>query len=76
MSDEWIKDPYAWAHGKSDFVWTEFERTKNLLQLYCQAEFIKTETVLLHDGGNHRTYYKLKVKDLWQAYAVMYQSLI
>jgi hypothetical protein len=76
MSDEWAKDAFRWAKHKEGIIWTEFEKCKNVLQLYLKADFLETETVLLYEGGNTRTYYKLHVKDMWSAYAVMYQTLL
>lgn len=72
---DWLKDPFMWAKQKSGIVWTEFEKTKNLLELYLNAKLLDTETVSLYKGGPVRTYYKLQVTDMWQAYAVMYDSL-
>ncbi len=68
---DWQQDPYNWAKGKSGIIYTEEFKVKESLNLRVGAEDISSETISLYEGGDTRTYYKLRVHDLWQAYAVM-----
>lgn len=63
--------------GKSGIVYTPFERCMNVLTLYGRGELLGQETVRLTDEllfgeiENKMTFYKIKVKDLRQAYLIL-----
>ena len=65
--DDWMKSYLDHYKGKSGYVWTEFERVKNVLVLYHLAEVVAEEVIKFDRESatflvtKRRIYYKLKV---------------
>jgi hypothetical protein len=60
-----IEDHLLIFSGKQGHVWTEFKEVKNCLELYLGDRVVSKEIV---EG---RKFYKIKVKDLRNAYTLM-----
>lgn len=63
-------DYLKWAKGKGGYIHTSLHEAKNLLELYQGADVVGEEEIEL-SPENKEKFYKLKVKDLYQAYILL-----